>query len=56
MAEAGNGKSSVSLLGDVHEVQQKVERYQSRAGLEDYATIRELGAKVATCYRFVRTL
>jgi altered-inheritance-of-mitochondria protein 13 len=50
---AGHVKSSVTLLGDVDEIRRKVDRFQSKRELEDYASIKSLGEAVATCYRYV---
>jgi MICOS complex subunit MIC19 len=49
--EAGNVKSSVTLLGDVDEVRKKVDRFQTKRELDEFTTIRALGEEVATCYK-----
>jgi MICOS complex subunit MIC19 len=49
--EAGNVKSSVALLGDVDDVRRKVDRFQTKRELDEFATIRALGEEVATCYK-----
>jgi MICOS complex subunit MIC19 len=47
----GAVKSSESLMGDLDEVQKKVEKYHARWNLEDYRLVKEQGEALVSCYR-----
>ena len=51
-AEAiGAVKDSNVILGDLDEVRQKVERYQSKRGLDDYLEAEDAKSALVSCYR-----
>jgi MICOS complex subunit MIC19 len=47
----GSIKSSASLMGDLDEVEKKVERYHSKLDPIDYPQVKEHGEALASCYR-----
>ncbi|KAJ3476328.1 hypothetical protein NLI96_g11230 [Meripilus lineatus] len=47
----GSLKSSTSLLGDLEDVRQKVERFHKRKDLEESPLLREKGEAVVLCYQ-----
>lgn len=49
----GSLKSSTSLLGDLEDVRQKVERFHKRKDLEESPLLREKGEAVVLCYQSV---
>jgi MICOS complex subunit MIC19 len=53
--EAGSGavKSSAALMGDLEEIQKKVDRFQTRWDLGDLPTVKASGAAVISCYRCI---
>jgi altered-inheritance-of-mitochondria protein 13 len=53
--EAGSGavKSSAALMGDLEEIQNKVDRFRARRDLGDFPTVKASGAAVISCYRCV---
>lgn len=52
-AVTGSVKSSTSLLGDMEDIRQKVERFHKRRDLEDNPLVREKGEAVVLCYKSV---
>lgn len=50
-AGAGDVKSSAALLGDLKEVQAKVEKYHTRKDLQEYPAMRADAEAVVECYR-----
>jgi altered-inheritance-of-mitochondria protein 13 len=49
----GNVKSSASLMGDLDEVQKKVERYHAKRDSADYPHVKEQSEALVSCYRYV---
>jgi len=49
--ETGNVKNSTTLLGDLEEVRQKVDRYRARASLADHPDVKKASEAVASCYQ-----
>jgi len=47
----GSLKSSASLMGDLDEVQKKVERYHAKRDLADYPKVKEQSESLVSCYR-----
>lgn len=50
---AGSVKSSVALMGDLEEIQSKVDRFHSRQEFEGVRAVTEKGEAVVSCYRCV---
>ena len=51
---AGGVKSSAALMGDLEEVRQKVERFQSRRALTEFPEVQARSDAVINCYRCVK--
>lgn len=49
----GGMKTSVALLGDLEEIREKVDRFQTRRQLDDFPSVRETGEAIASCYKCV---
>ena len=47
----GEVKSSATLLGDLEEIRQRVEKYQARQELVDHPDLKSKGEAVVSCYR-----
>jgi len=47
----GSIKSSTSLMGDLDEVERKVERYHAKRDPVDYPQVKEHGEALVSCYR-----
>lgn len=50
---AGSVRSSAVLMGDLEEVRQKVERFQSRRALSEFPEVQAKSEAVVSCYRCV---
>jgi MICOS complex subunit MIC19 len=50
---AGDVKTGAILLGDLEEIQRKVDRFQSRHCLEDLPELKAKGDAVVSCYKSV---
>jgi MICOS complex subunit MIC19 len=50
---SGSVKSSAVLLGDLEEIQSKVDRYQQRRELNGLPSLKASGETVISCYRYV---
>ncbi|EIN07596.1 hypothetical protein PUNSTDRAFT_135118 [Punctularia strigosozonata HHB-11173 SS5] len=48
---AGNVKSSAALMGDLNELQSKVDRFHAKRDLTAYPAVKESGDAVVSCYR-----
>jgi len=44
-------KSSAALMGDLEEIRNKVDRFQSRQEFEGVRAVKEKGEAVVSCYR-----
>ena len=53
---AGGVKSSAALMGDLEEVRQKIERFQSRRALTEFPEVQAKSDAVVNCYRRAPTL
>lgn len=51
--EAGNVRSSAALMGDLEEVRQKVERFQTRRALAEFPDVQSKSEAVVNCYKCV---
>lgn len=49
----GGLKTSVALIGDLEEIREKVDRFQTRRQLGDFLSTKETGESIATCYKCV---
>ncbi|KAG9318355.1 hypothetical protein JVU11DRAFT_445 [Chiua virens] len=47
----GGVKTSVSLIGDLEEIRDKVDRFQTRRQLGDFPSVKETGEAIASCYK-----
>jgi len=47
----GSVKSSAVLLGDLEEIQSKVDRFQSRKKLDDFPEVKESQEALIACYK-----
>jgi len=47
----GGLKTSVALIGDLAEIKEKVDRFQTRRHLGDFPSVKETGEAIASCYR-----
>ena len=50
---AGEVKNSAALLGDMEEIRQKVDRFQSRQQLSQHPAVKVNGEAVVSCYKCV---
>ena len=50
----GGLKTGVALIGDLEEIREKVDRFQTRRQLGDFPSVKETGEAIASCYRYVR--
>ena len=50
---AGGVKSSAALMGDLEDVRQKIERFQTRRALRDFPDVQSKSDAVVDCYRCV---
>lgn len=51
--ETGSVKDSVSLLNDLEDIRQKVDRFHSRKDLQDVPQVKSYQEAVLACYRLV---
>lgn len=51
--ESGGVKSSAALLGDLEEIQSKIDRFKSRKNLADFPALKEHQQAVIACYKYV---
>lgn len=49
----GGLKTSVALIGDLEEIREKVDRFQTRRQLGDFPFVKETGEAIASCYKYV---
>lgn len=49
--EAGRVKSSAALMGDLEELRQKVERFQTRRALNEFPDVQAKSEAVVNCYK-----
>ncbi|OAX40813.1 hypothetical protein K503DRAFT_572772 [Rhizopogon vinicolor AM-OR11-026] len=47
----GDIKNSTTLLGDLEEIRNKVDRFQARRQLSDYPAVKQSGETVVLCYK-----
>ncbi|KAG8217404.1 P-loop containing nucleoside triphosphate hydrolase protein [Butyriboletus roseoflavus] len=47
----GGLKTGVALIGDLEEIREKVDRFQTRRQLGDFPSVQETGEAIASCYR-----
>ena len=52
-AGAGGVKSSAALMGDLEELRQKVERFQTRRALSEFPEVQATTEAVVNCYKCV---
>ena len=52
-SEAGRVRSSAALMGDLEELRQKVERFQTRRALNEFPEVQAKSAAVVNCYKCV---
>lgn len=50
---AGKIRNSAALMGDLEEIKQKVDRFQSRRELDAMETVKDSREAVLSCYRLV---
>lgn len=50
----GGLKTGVALIGDLEEIKEKVDRFQTRRQLGDFPSVKETGEAIASCYKYVR--
>lgn len=50
---SGTVKSSAALLGDLEEIQTKIDRFKSRSLLTDHPAVKAYQEAVVSCYKFV---
>lgn len=50
-AEAGSVRSSAALMGDLEELRQKVERFQTRRALTEFPDVQAKSEAVVNCYK-----
>lgn len=50
---AGGVKSSTALMGDLEDVRQKIERFQTRRALGEFPEVQAASNAVVNCYRYV---
>jgi altered-inheritance-of-mitochondria protein 13 len=48
---AGDVKSSAALLGDLQEIQGKIDRFHTRRQLDDFESVKSARDEVTECYR-----
>lgn len=48
----GGLKTGVALLGDLEEIKEKVDRFQTRRQLGDFPSVKETGEAIASCYKY----
>lgn len=51
--EVGRVRSSAALMGDLEEVRQKVERFQTRRALSEFPEVQAKSEAVVNCYKCV---
>ena len=49
----GGLKTGVALIGDLEEIKEKVDRFQTRRQLRDFPSVKETGEAIASCYKYV---
>lgn len=49
----GGLKTGVALIGDLEEIREKVDRFQTRRQLDDFRSVKETGEAIASCYKYV---
>ena len=49
---AGGVKSSAALMGDLEEVRQKIERFQTRRALGEFPEVQTASDAVVNCYKY----
>lgn len=49
----GGLKTGVALIGDLEEIREKVDRFQTRRQLGDFPSVKETGEAIASCYKYV---
>jgi altered-inheritance-of-mitochondria protein 13 len=49
----GGLKTGVALIGDLEEIREKVDRFQTRRQLGDFHSVKETGEAIASCYKYV---
>ncbi|KAF8553390.1 hypothetical protein OG21DRAFT_1441928 [Imleria badia] len=47
----GGLKTGVALIGDLEEIREKVDRFQTRRQLGDFPSVKETGEAIASCYK-----
>lgn len=49
----GGLKNGVALIGDLEEIRDKVNRFQTRRQLDDFPSVKEMGEAIVSCYKYV---
>lgn len=49
----GGLKTGVALIGDLEEIREKVDRFQTRRQLGDFLPVKVTGEAIASCYKYV---
>ncbi|KAH0830462.1 P-loop containing nucleoside triphosphate hydrolase protein [Lanmaoa asiatica] len=48
----GGLKAGVALIGDLEEIKEKIDRFQTRRQLGDFPSVKETGEAIASCYKY----